>query len=180
VPAIVAGPAAGAAEHENVIRNPQSLLLNNRMGCAIGRDFLSDGQAGSGERNILPTGTPLDTETRKTIHPQNSKNDDGCEDQSMQNNDQIVSFDFQRRGLDKMSAIGLGAARALRRPEIHKFSLGETVVFTPGSDAVIRNPTRCKVTRLLPKVGTEFQYHIQFGPDGQQRMVQESRLRPIG
>jgi hypothetical protein len=61
----------------------------------------------------------------------------------------------------------------------HKFSLGEEVVFTPGSSVAMRVPTRCKVTRLLPKEGTQFQYHIQFGPDSQQRMAQESQLRFI-
>jgi hypothetical protein len=58
-----------------------------------------------------------------------------------------------------------------------KFSLGQDVVFTPGSDFVIRVPTRGKITRLLPKEGTQYQYHIQLGPDSQQRMGWESQLR---
>jgi hypothetical protein len=61
---------------------------------------------------------------------------------------------------------------------IHKFSLGQDLVFTPGTDFVIRVPARCRVTRLLPKEGTEYQYHIQTEPDGQQRRAQESQLRP--
>jgi len=59
----------------------------------------------------------------------------------------------------------------------HKFCLGQDVVFTPGSGFVTRVPTLGKVTRLLPKEGTQYQYHIQFGPDSQQRMARESQLR---
>lgn len=61
----------------------------------------------------------------------------------------------------------------------HKFGLGETVVFSPGPELPLSIPTRGKITRLLPKEGTEYQYHIQFGPDGQQRMVHESQLRLV-
>jgi hypothetical protein len=59
----------------------------------------------------------------------------------------------------------------------HKFSLGETVVFSPGSDRVLAVPARGKITRLLPKEGTEYQYHIQFGPAGEQRIARESQIR---
>jgi hypothetical protein len=59
----------------------------------------------------------------------------------------------------------------------HKFSVGQEVVFTQGASFIIRVPTRCKVTRLLPKEDT--QYHIQFGSDSQQRMAPESQLREI-
>jgi hypothetical protein len=61
----------------------------------------------------------------------------------------------------------------------HKFSLGQDLVFTPGTDFAIRVPARCKVTRLLPKEGAEYQYHIQTEPDGQQRRALESQLRPV-
>jgi hypothetical protein len=61
----------------------------------------------------------------------------------------------------------------------HKFSLGETVVFSPGSGRALAVPTRGKITRLLPKEGTEYQHHIQFGPDGEQRMAREGQLRII-
>jgi hypothetical protein len=43
--------------------------------------------------------------------------------------------------------------------QAHKFTLGQDLVFMPGADFVIRVPTRCKVTRLLPKDGPEYQYH---------------------
>jgi hypothetical protein len=61
----------------------------------------------------------------------------------------------------------------------HNFSIGEIVVFSPGSGGALAVPTRGKITRLLPKEGTEYQYHIRFGPNGEQRMVQESQLRFI-
>jgi hypothetical protein len=61
----------------------------------------------------------------------------------------------------------------------HKFSLGETVVFSPGSGRALAVPTRGKISRLLPKEGTEYQYHIQFGPNGEQRMAREGQLRFI-
>jgi hypothetical protein len=61
----------------------------------------------------------------------------------------------------------------------HKFSLGETVVFSPGSARALALPARGKITRLLPKEGTEYQYHIQFGPTGEQRMARKSQLRFI-
>jgi hypothetical protein len=35
----------------------------------------------------------------------------------------------------------------------HKFSLGETVVFSPGSGRALAVPARGKITRLLPKEG---------------------------
>jgi hypothetical protein len=60
----------------------------------------------------------------------------------------------------------------------HKFTLGQDLVFMPGADFFIRVPARCKVTRLLPKDGPEYQYHIQTEPDGQQRRAQESQLLP--
>jgi hypothetical protein len=59
----------------------------------------------------------------------------------------------------------------------HKFSVGEIVVFSPGSGRALAIPARGKITRLLPKEGIEYQYHIQFGPEGEQRMARESQLR---
>jgi hypothetical protein len=60
----------------------------------------------------------------------------------------------------------------------HRFSLGDAVLFSPdGSDGLYEIAATGKVTRLLPKDGLEYQYHIQFGPDGQQRRALESQLR---
>jgi hypothetical protein len=63
----------------------------------------------------------------------------------------------------------------------HKFSLGDAVQFSPDpADALYGTAAPGKVTRLLPKDGAEFQYHIEFGPDRQQRRALESQLRPLG
>ncbi len=59
----------------------------------------------------------------------------------------------------------------------HKYSLGQAVVFSPGAGEIAGNLTSGKVTRLLPKEGADYQYHIQLGPEGQQRRVQEKQLR---
>ena len=59
----------------------------------------------------------------------------------------------------------------------HKYALGQAVVFSPGPGEIVATVTSGKVTRLLPKEGAEYQYHIQVGLDGQQRRVQENQLR---
>ena len=60
----------------------------------------------------------------------------------------------------------------------HRFSLGQDLVFMPDSDFFIRSPKRCKVTRLLPKEGAQYQYHIQTEAEDHQRRAEESQLRP--
>jgi hypothetical protein len=60
----------------------------------------------------------------------------------------------------------------------HKFAVGQSVVFTPGPGEIMSTETRGTVTRLLPKGDVEYQYQVEFGPDRQQRRVQESQLRP--
>ena len=60
----------------------------------------------------------------------------------------------------------------------HKFAVGQTVVFTPGPGEIMSTVTSGTVTRLLPKADVEYQYQVEFGPDRQQRRVQESQLRP--
>jgi hypothetical protein len=59
----------------------------------------------------------------------------------------------------------------------HKFALGQTVVYSPGSASASDVAASGKVTRLLPKEGGGYQYHVQFGPNGQQRRVEEAQLR---
>jgi hypothetical protein len=61
----------------------------------------------------------------------------------------------------------------------HKFSLGQPVVFTPAPGEMPDIVTTGTVTRLLPKEGGEYQYHIQVDPDGLQRRVRESQLRSV-
>jgi hypothetical protein len=62
----------------------------------------------------------------------------------------------------------------------HKFTVGQTVVFTPGAGEVGIStlPTLATVTRLLPMQDAEYQYHIQVEADGLQRRVLENQLRP--
>ncbi len=60
----------------------------------------------------------------------------------------------------------------------HKFAIGQAVVYSPGSTNPPDTATNGKVTRLLPKEGAGYQYHVQFGPNGQQRRVEEAQLRP--
>ncbi len=61
----------------------------------------------------------------------------------------------------------------------HKFSLGQAVMLTAGAGAVFNSVAVGKITRLLPKEGTEYQYHIRIEPDGIERRVWESQLRPV-
>jgi hypothetical protein len=61
----------------------------------------------------------------------------------------------------------------------HKFTVGQVVIFTPDKGELISSfTTRATVTRLLPKQGAEYQYHIQVEPDGLQRRVWENQLQP--
>jgi hypothetical protein len=63
------------------------------------------------------------------------------------------------------------------QPASHKYAIGQAVVYSPGSSGIVDGATSGKVTRLLPKEGSGFQYHVQFGPNGQQRRVDEAQLR---
>jgi hypothetical protein len=59
----------------------------------------------------------------------------------------------------------------------HKFSLGQTVVFTPGYGEVLDTATKGTITRLLPKEGADYQYHVQVDPHGPERRARESQLQ---
>jgi hypothetical protein len=61
----------------------------------------------------------------------------------------------------------------------HKFSLGQAVVFTPISGEVLSTATRGTITRLLPKEGADYQYHIQVDPNGPARRARENQLHKI-
>jgi hypothetical protein len=64
------------------------------------------------------------------------------------------------------------------RTTAHKIKLGEAVLFAPDpSEAIYQSGAVGTVTRLLPKDADEYQYHIRFGPDDQQRRARESQLR---
>lgn len=63
----------------------------------------------------------------------------------------------------------------------HKFSVGQTVEFSPGwpSDRSIRG--QYTVVRLYPKTGDVSQYRIKSKRDGHERMVVENQLeRHVG
>jgi len=59
----------------------------------------------------------------------------------------------------------------------HKFSLGQTVVFTPGYGEVLGIATRGTITRLLPKEGADYQYHVQVDLCGPERRALENQLQ---
>jgi hypothetical protein len=61
----------------------------------------------------------------------------------------------------------------------HKFSLGQAVVFTPDYGEVLSAATKGTITRLLPKEGADYQYHIQVDPDGPKRRARENQLRTL-
>jgi hypothetical protein len=61
----------------------------------------------------------------------------------------------------------------------HKYAIGQAVVYSPGSANLPDSATTGKVTRLLPKEGAGYQYHVQFGPNGQLRRVEEGQLRSV-
>jgi hypothetical protein len=60
----------------------------------------------------------------------------------------------------------------------HKFSLGQTVVFSPGIYGVLAAATKARITRLMPMEGADYQYDIQIESDGLQRRAREYQLRP--
>jgi hypothetical protein len=59
----------------------------------------------------------------------------------------------------------------------HKFNLGQAVVFTPEAGEVFGTATKATVLRLLPRDGTDYQYHVQIEPDGPARRARENQLR---
>lgn len=61
----------------------------------------------------------------------------------------------------------------------HKYSVGQAIVFSPGARDIAHTGASGTITRLLPKDGAEYQYHIELRPDGQQRRVHEDQLRPV-
>jgi hypothetical protein len=62
----------------------------------------------------------------------------------------------------------------------HKFTIGQAVMFTPGIGEIADNkfPVTATVTRLLPRDGTDYQYHIQIVTDRLLRRAWESQLQP--
>jgi hypothetical protein len=61
----------------------------------------------------------------------------------------------------------------------HKFTLGQAVVFLPDYGEVLSTATKGTITRLLPKEGADYQYHVQVDPDGPKRRARENQLQTV-
>jgi hypothetical protein len=59
----------------------------------------------------------------------------------------------------------------------HKFGLGQAVVFMPDYGEFLSTATKGTITRLLPKGGADYQYHVQVDPDGPGRRARENQLQ---
>lgn len=59
---------------------------------------------------------------------------------------------------------------------VHKFKVGQRLVFSPGRLDYHQVSGLYEVTRLLPAEGAEFQYRIKASGSGQERVVRESQL----
>ncbi len=62
----------------------------------------------------------------------------------------------------------------------HKFAVGQTVEFLPGSRDGGIPRGRYKVQRLLPAERREFQYRVKHTVDGHERVVLEGQLMVTG
>jgi hypothetical protein len=60
----------------------------------------------------------------------------------------------------------------------HKFSIGQAVIFVPRPGEFTAT-SEAVVKRLLPSIGSEFQYHVQIVADGIERRALESQLRGV-
>jgi hypothetical protein len=61
----------------------------------------------------------------------------------------------------------------------HRFNLGQTVMFSPGAFEILESVTKATVSRLLPKEGADYQYHVQVEADGLARRVREKQLELV-
>ena len=61
----------------------------------------------------------------------------------------------------------------------HKYTIGQSVMFSPGPGEIVRNNAHGKVTRHLPKEDASYQYRVQLDVEDQERRVQEDQLRPL-
>ncbi len=58
----------------------------------------------------------------------------------------------------------------------HKFAVGQTVRFSPGSKSYSGPGDNYKVVRLLPAEANDYQYRVKSSTDGHERVVKESQL----
>jgi hypothetical protein len=61
----------------------------------------------------------------------------------------------------------------------HKFQIGEDVIYTPGADDITEKEANGRITRLLPRDGTDYQYHVRVEPTGLERRALENQIRPL-
>ncbi|QNT70810.1 hypothetical protein HQ394_17695 [Defluviicoccus vanus] len=58
----------------------------------------------------------------------------------------------------------------------HKFAVGQTVRYSPGSKSYSAPADSYKVVRLLPAEANDYQYRVKSSADGHERVVKESQL----
>ncbi|MBV8088304.1 MAG: hypothetical protein JO139_01795 [Alphaproteobacteria bacterium] len=58
----------------------------------------------------------------------------------------------------------------------HKFSVGQTVRFSPDRNQQIAAQGRFTVVRLLPEAASILQYRVKSQLDGHERVVREDQL----
>jgi hypothetical protein len=62
----------------------------------------------------------------------------------------------------------------------HKFTIGQSLYFSPGSGEESKSKGRYKVVRQLPETGNMLQYRIKSEMDGQERVVREDQIERRG
>ncbi len=58
----------------------------------------------------------------------------------------------------------------------HKFTVGQTVRYSPGHKSFSGPGGSYKVVRLLPAEANDYQYRVKSSADGHERVVKESQL----
>ncbi len=70
--------------------------------------------------------------------------------------------------------------RVDRRPmEIHKFAIGQTLLFSPAAFEPVKVKGSYSVVRLLPPDNGDNQYRLKSDADGHERVVRESQLTTV-
>ncbi len=59
----------------------------------------------------------------------------------------------------------------------HKFSVGQTLQFSPGLGEDSKSRGRYKVVRQLPEASNTLQYRIKNEMDGHERVVREDQMK---
>jgi hypothetical protein len=59
---------------------------------------------------------------------------------------------------------------------MHKFTVGQTVHFSPDRQQIRSGQGWFEIVRLLPELGTMLQYRVKSQLDGHERVVREDQL----